>query len=262
MSAVPRRGGLAPHYSKAESIARRVRQEMKLAEPTEAKIETLAFMRGLSVDIVPAQGSRAVLMRTTRGGVITVASSLSELERRFAIAHEWGHYEVHPNSSFAGLCLGDDLRGSYLSSGLEQEANAFASEFLMPSELAQPMCDVSKVSFAHVESLAQRFEVSFTAAALRFVKLCPERVALVCSRDRCVSWCARSPDFGHFIRNGMKLSAWSLAIDFWEKGRVPTHPETVDASAWLEHARRGEEICEHAVALGTTGMVLSLLWIR
>lgn len=261
MSAISSNRRRAPHYSKAEVVARRVRDEMRLAEPTEAKIETLAFMRKLAVDVVPSQGSRAVLMRTARGGVITVSSGLSEAERRFAIAHEWGHYEVHPNNSFAGLCTGDDLRGNYLSSGLEQEANAFAAEFLMPRELAEPMCDVRKVSFMAVEAIAQRFQVSFTAAALRFVNLCPERVALVCSKDRCVSWCSTSSDFGHYIPKGMKLSTWSLAIDLWDKGQVPAHPETVDASAWLERARDEEEIKEHAFALGSSGTVLSLLWI-
>jgi Zn-dependent peptidase ImmA (M78 family) len=262
MTASARGTRRVPHYSKAEAIARSVRKKLRLAEPTEARIETLAYMRGLAVDVLPSQGSRAVLLRTARGGVITVSSGLSNAERRFAVAHEWGHYEIHPNNSFAGLCTGDDLRGSYLSSGFEQEANAFAAEFLMPRELAAPLCDVRKVSFAPIERIAERFQVSLTAAALRFVTLCPERTALVCSRDRVVSWCRPGPDFGHYIRQGMPLTTWSLAIDLWEKGHLPAHPETVDASAWLERARCDEDMAEHAVALGNTGLVLSLLWIR
>ncbi|MDX2086353.1 MAG: ImmA/IrrE family metallo-endopeptidase [Kofleriaceae bacterium] len=252
-----------PHRSFAANVAKRVFAELQLKHPTEISIDDIAFMRNALVDDVDGLGARANAVRFGGGRtIISVRRDLSSEARRFAVAHELGHLEVHPNTSYLGLCTDDDMTSAYRESGHEQEANAFAAELLMPESLFGRGCDVPRVSWQPVERLATAFEVSLTSAAMRFVELCPERVALVCSKDKRILWSWRGPDFGKRIERGRELDTYSLAIDFWEKGSVPKGPETVSASAWIDGASDNAELVEHAIAFNSIGWVLSLLWIK
>lgn len=252
-----------PHREKAANIAKRVLSELPVLHPAEAEIDTLAFLRGALVYDVPIQGARARLTRGPGQSIIAVREGLRPEQRRFAIAHELGHLEVHRNADYFDLCTAENMAEAYANSGHEGEANAFASEFLMPERLVAKMCDVKNVSLDQVRSIASEFQVSLTAAGLRFVYLCPERTALVCSYDRKVEWTWRGSGFGGIRMRGSRLDSYSLAIDHWEKGRLPQHAESVEASAWVEGTRGLPDdatLREHSVAI-TKDRVLTLLWI-
>ncbi len=250
-----------PHRSLASNVAKRVYEELRLAHPTEARLEALAYVRGALVEYAPMKGSRAQLARVGKRSVITVSETLPPEQARFAIAHELGHFEVHSSASYLGICTSKDFVANYKGSGREGEANSFAAELLMPEHLVSPKCDVPKVSWKVVKPIADEFEVSLTAAAMRFVDLCPEAVALVCSHDGHVEWTSRGEDFWGWIDPGQKLDKWSLAWDYFEKGTISQHPETVTANAWIANVSDDLELVEHSVSLPSWGRVLSLLWL-
>jgi len=252
--------------------ARAVREAIGLRHPTELEIEVIAYMRGALVRGTPMNGARANLLRTGTHapradnlddrveGVISVAGHLPHEQRRWAIAHELGHFESHPNVNYLGFCTGEDLRADYASSGREPEANAFAAELLMPDHLYRKRVDgVAKVSWDPVQTLASEFQVSLTAAALRFVSLTGERLALYVCKDGKVAWSSGTRDFGRRLPKGSPLSQWSLASDYFKKGSVPKHPETVSAEAWAPNARDGEEVVEHALSQPNYRTVMSLV---
>src|SRR5689334_5136357 len=89
--------------------ARRVRQALGYHHPTELPIEVLAHMRGVLVRPAPTTGARANVIRIGDRGVVGVADGLPDDQRRWAIGHELGHFELHPDVSYVGLCTGDDL---------------------------------------------------------------------------------------------------------------------------------------------------------
>ncbi len=228
--------------------------------PTEIPIEVLAHMRGALVRPAPATGARANLIRVGGRAVIGVADALPDEQRRWAIAHELGHLELHPGTSYFGLCTGDDMLLDYLASGQEQEANAFAAELLMPDDLYGPKCDVRRVTWAPIKALAEEFKVSLTAAALRFLAFTYDRVAVVACKDGAVQWSRATRDFGARLPRGASLDQWSLAYDFFKKGVCSEVPETVTASAWVPGARDDAELVEHVLPMPRLGTVLSLLW--
>lgn len=256
-----RRPRREPHRSRAANVATRVLTDLGIEHPTEAPIETLAFMRGCLVRDAPSTGARATLVRVGAKGVIGVAGGLPLEQRRFAVAHELGHFEVHPRHAYAGLCRGADFQANYTRGGREEEANAFASELLMPRNLLTDRCDVKAVEWKHVQAIASEFEVSLTAAALRFVSLCPERAALVACKDGKVIWTWRGPSFAKWIAPGRALDPYSLAFDYADRGSVSPRRETVLASAWIDDVDGDDEMFEHAFMLGRYGIVMSLLWI-
>jgi Zn-dependent peptidase ImmA (M78 family) len=242
------------------AAARKVRAAIGYDHPTDLEIEVLAFMRGALVRPTPARGARANLIRLGERGIIGVADGLTVGERRWAIAHELGHFEAHVDTSFLGLCSGDDMLPSYRTSGLEPEANAFAAELLMPEELFRPRCDVAKVAWGPIETLARSFRVSTMAAALRFIAFTDERVALVCMKNGVVSWVSATRDFGSRPKRGSKVAPWTEARAFFDKGDVAESPQTVSASAWVDDAEDDDDLVEHVLPLRSHGMAMSLLW--
>ena len=239
--------------------AKRVQTAVGYAHPTELEIEVLAHIRRALVRESPTTGARANLLRLGDRGVISVADGLPVEQRRWAIAHELGHFEVHAGVSYLGLCTGEDLRADYDGSGREQEANAFAAELLMPESLFARRCDLPKVSWGPILSLAEEFQVSVTAAALRFLAFTDDRVALVTCKDGKVVWTQGTRNFGKRPVRGSEVDQWTLAYDFFKKGKAPKSPETVNADAWVPDTR-DKEVVEHVFPMPRYGMTMSLLW--
>jgi Zn-dependent peptidase ImmA (M78 family) len=240
--------------------ARVVREAIGYSHPTDLEIEVLAHMRGALVRRASVQGARANLIRVGSRGVIGVAEGLSFEAQRWAIAHELGHFEAHAGLSFLGLCTGADMVSAYEASGREPEANAFAAELLMPEDLVAKKCDVAKVSWEPVVALAQEFAVSATAAALRFVSLTDERVAVVCVKRGVVEWSAGTKEFGKRPRRGSRVDKWTEAFAFFDTGKAEAQPQTVSASAWVEGADDDEDLIEHVLPMERLGLAMSLLW--
>jgi Zn-dependent peptidase ImmA (M78 family) len=237
-----------------------VRRAIGYGHPTEIEIEVLAYMRGALVRRGPAHGARANLLRVGDRGIIAVAGGLSNEERRWAIAHELGHFEAHAEQSFLGLCSSSDMMAAYEASGREPEANAFAAELLMPEELFARRCDVAKVSWEPIHALAAEFGVSATAAALRFITFTPDRVALVCAKDGAVQWSCATADFGERPRRGSHVDPWTEAHAFFKNGSASPAAEPVSASSWVDDGDDDEDMVEHVLGMPRIGVALSLLW--
>ena len=62
-------------------------------------------------------------------GVICINECLEGNERLFVMAHELGHAILHPKENCYFL-----RNQTFLNTKIEQEANAFAAEFLIPDE--------------------------------------------------------------------------------------------------------------------------------
>src|SRR5208337_349926 len=65
----------------------------------------------------------------------------------------------------------------------------------------------------------------------------------------------------HGIAPGRKVSSYSGAIDFFQRGSVSGEMQTVRRDAWVENASERKAIKERSRAMRTYKSVLSLLWI-
>lgn len=182
--------------ARGERAARAVLSELGIAHPTETLVDNIAYLRGALVRDVPLHGAQGRLVRLGRQATISVSTSVTyPPRRRFVIAHELGHLEIHRHVNQLEAC--DESKISELYDlGTEREANAFASELLMPTALWSRRVDVQRPTLELVSTLADEFQVSFLAAAIRFVKLCPERCCAVLSQRGRVGWAAYGPEFG------------------------------------------------------------------
>ena len=91
-------------------------------------------------------------------------SGSGERRRRFTIAHEIGHFVLHPE-------LARPERGGQVTEAgrvEEREADAFAAELLMPEHLVR---QAAREHGADVDRLADRFDVSRSAMRTRLQRL-------------------------------------------------------------------------------------------
>lgn len=115
-----------------------------------------------------------------RGGtIIGVNKSHHRHRQRFSMAHEIGHWLLHPGQGVhvddAGSMFRIDLRDQDSAKGTdleEKEANLFAAELLMPQALIQAAVeDFVPLDEAAIAALAQRFDVSTQAMTFRLMYL-------------------------------------------------------------------------------------------
>lgn len=251
----------APNALKASTTALELLREFAVAEPLDIRVEDFATAKGAVVVEGPLEGCEARLVRAGKRGVIRIRAAIKETGRkRFAAAHEFGHFLLHETVSQYFICTADDLR-DYRKSPVEIEANRFASNLLMPSFLFRPRCRKRDPNIASVQFLAADFNTSLTATAIRFVDESAQLCAVVMSRDRIVDW-AKFPD-GHRwprIEKGQALSPDSLAYHCATEDQLSPWQD-VPATAWLEDARAVErwEITEQSLRFSDYPYVLTLL---
>ena len=165
-------------------MSRRARQAARHIYEREgyelpADVEQIARAHGLTVSKLELDDTvSGVLVLQDGRAVIGVNTNHSENRKRFTIAHELGHFLLH--RSAASLFIDTAhvfFRNEKSADGSrrqEVEANAFASELLMP-EQAVRACVEQEVPDAFdqaaMEAVAQRFKVSLQALTFRLAKL-------------------------------------------------------------------------------------------
>jgi Zn-dependent peptidase ImmA (M78 family) len=246
-----------PDARRAAAAARALRKRLGVTHPLELPLEIVAQRRGFTVIEAKLRGCVAQLVRLGESGVIMVAEDLAPRVLRYSITHELGHVEVHPHISRLPHCSGDEREiVSTASAPTEREADIFAREWLMPRSYVLPIVEGLEPSWELVRELADDFDVSLTAAAIRLVELSHMPLALVVTRGNVVEWSKPSFRFRHFMRRGQVVD-WNSAA--WS-AKVGVHREAsgVWLDAWVPEGPRVGAM-EHV--LGTRDGALVLLWL-
>ncbi len=129
------------NLTRARFTADKLIKRFAITRPEDIALEDIAMTLGILVIDDHLEGAEARLLRKGGKGIIRVKADIPEIgRRRFAIAHEIGHWELHADLSQWALCSEADVLG-YSGSPPEIEANAFASGLLMPTPLFRPRCE-------------------------------------------------------------------------------------------------------------------------
>ncbi len=115
----------------------------------------------------------------------------NEGRERFTLAHEIGHiilrHGVH-------CCRAEDFYWNSRRPSIEQDANLFAAEILMPTLSLAVIARNNDITMGLVEKLAYERNVSITAMAIKLVKLSPHPTVLIYFEDNRVKWASYSKD--------------------------------------------------------------------
>lgn len=246
---------------RAEGTAYRITQDYCLDVAAPVPVEDIAMDRGVLCLEAPLTGCLARLVRKGNRGIIRTDVRIREEGRkRFAIAHELGHWFLHETESQIFVCTAEQMR-DYKGSPVEVEANLFASELLMPTALFRPLAHDAEPRLEQIKALAETFNTSLTATGMKFVDANKHECILVLSTNSSVVWSKQQKDrFGLRIEKGMKLHAESLASHTATSGKE-TGPEIVNPEAWITHNahERQIEVAEQSWPLSGYNSILTLL---
>jgi hypothetical protein len=108
----------------------------------------------------------------------------------FTLAHEFGHYLCHRQRQAEFRCGQSDMLDyhSETSRKMEKEANIFASYLLMPATDFRQRIDGQTITLALLGEVADRYQTSFTATALKWLEITNEAAMLVVARDEFICW--------------------------------------------------------------------------
>lgn len=156
-----------------------------------------------------------------KGWGIFYNSSIASAGRiNFTLAHELGHYLMHRIDHPSGFRCGeqDVARGDTEYARLEQEANAFAANLLMPLDDYRRQIDPrAPADLDMISACAERYRVSLVAAVLRWIVYTHRRAVLVVSRDGYILWsrasdsALRSEAFFKTSRGPVEVPPMSIA---------------------------------------------------
>lgn len=254
-----------PRRLVAEARALKLLDRFGLNRPSEIVLEDIAYALGIEISYRPLTGADAHLVRAGNKGGITIRDSIKERGRqRFAIAHEIGHWELHADRTQVFLCTNEDMR-DYQSSPEEIEANLFASELLMPMRMMLPNFRTMGPSLAVSVAIAEHFDVSLTAATLRYVSKFKLPLMVVFSANGRVTWWRRNDEQMEyiFLEPAQTISEESRAALAAAGGKSDTALIPVPWEAWFPHLPpRGGQLREQARRFDNYDVVMSLLWLE
>jgi hypothetical protein len=237
--------------------------------------DLIAVDEGLRVDEVHGfpEDVYGALIRDGNSYRVAISSGCpNEGHRRFTLAHELGHWRIDGHVeelpwTDSGIALSTGhFRRKY---PVEVEADVFASELLMPRRFVEPLISRAQPGVQTVRDLADRFEVSLSAAAICTTRYMSEPVIVVLSCGKVIEWTACSGPF-----DGRDWYRWSRKKGEW----APPRSATWELSLSTDRVRRGEfaesdgllcewfpdapetiEVVGEAVGLGPYGRVLTVL---
>ena len=160
----------------ARSLLARYAERYDMGDSDPVPVDDIAeSFLSLLVRLVPLEEgvSGMLLLREREIRVSAAECELWPERRRFTIAHEIGHWELHADEvSGSFICRRSDVSEATRPKSAEQirerEANGFAAELLMPA--ARVHADVARHG-RDVVAAAKRFEVSTLAMAWRLYNL-------------------------------------------------------------------------------------------
>ena len=116
---------------------------------------------------------------------------------RFTLAHEIAHFYLHSRLLQAGTIFDDQTIEPDASavSGVELEANIFASELLLPSALAEKEVRGKLLTLGRIREIAALAHVSLQATAIRLTDVTSDRCCALLVVDGVIAWCAGSQDW-------------------------------------------------------------------
>jgi Zn-dependent peptidase ImmA (M78 family) len=176
-------------------LARRVVDKYGLEPPID--IEKLVSERAkLVFATIPVDGVDGVCLNLKAPGkeqTVVVNAKNPKARQRFTLAHELGHILIPWHTGSVVDHLDPEETGGIEGYwAMEQEANAFAAELLMPSNwLKVTLSKAEDLAMVHLR-IASKCDVSLQAAAIRLAKTLPKNAVYAVARDGVVEFAGRS----------------------------------------------------------------------
>ena len=136
-------------------------------------VEDIVTRLNIRVSRGPSKDFSGMLIRKNDAALIGINSNEAPVRQRFTIAHELGHFLIHPRKD-AFVDYRIEHKRGVVKSTIEREADMFAAALLMPrSLLEKDFVSVSNNGFTEEELkiLAKKYQTSVDAMKFRLINL-------------------------------------------------------------------------------------------
>jgi Zn-dependent peptidase ImmA (M78 family) len=254
--------------NKVQIAANELLSSLGWSKPGDLSLYEIAFASNAYVKESDLEGSDGRILINGDNAIITIDSKVGfEPRKKFILAHEIGHLTMHKGISKLFSDTDRTLNEWYSKGKHELEANQFASELLMPSDLYELRVKSNGMSLDLIRDTADYFGTSQTATLLKYKNLGDFPISVIYLDKGIVKWKAESSDFPlKFLRNGSKVPDGSAAGDFFSGQGLEDCPVLVDALDWFPEDFGIEEhldtqLFEHNFRIGSDGL-LCCLWTQ
>lgn len=254
--------------NKSQVEANNLLKALGWSKPGDLTLNEIAFASNAFVKKSDIGGSQGRILMKGDNAIITIDSKVKlESKRNFILAHEIGHLTLHKNIAPLFSDTNKTLNEWYVKGKHEIEANQFASELLMPSDLFKLRVKGNGMSLDLIRDTADYFGTSQTATLLKYKDLGDFPISVIYMEKGIVEWKVESLDFPlKFLRKGSKVPEGSAAGDFFNGQDLENYPVLIDAIDWFPEDFKIEdhmenELFEHNFRIGVNGL-LCCLWTQ
>lgn len=215
--------------------AQKLLNSLGYASPSDLTIEEIAYACGFMVQYQEMDGCEGRIMMTNSDVLISINSLVSYQQKvNFILSHEIGHGILHRDLVPVFNDTHKTLSEWYTNGIHEIEANQFATELMMPSDLFRRKVKGKKLSLPFIEEIARYFNASKTATFLRYKDLGDYPVMIVFIENGIIKWKSCSDDFPFkWIPYQSQLPALTVAGDYFYHQVKEDKPAKVDAIEWF-----------------------------
>ncbi|HEU0029898.1 MAG TPA: ImmA/IrrE family metallo-endopeptidase [Kofleriaceae bacterium] len=249
----------------AAAAAKALNKRFGVRSAAHIKVEAYAAAHGLKVIESKLDGALARLMPGPKPVIRVSDRPCHPGDRTFGIGHELGHHVLeHPPTRVDTLCKHPAQPYRPIRPGTarhpEAEANTFAAELCMPSDLLTRTIAEATPSLEIAHAIAKEYKMPLTATAIRFAELTRSACAAIYSEVGRIVWAVPSGAFTAKLQRGKRLDEASIAYTHARDGRVDERSRGVRAKAWIA-TELDEELVEHSVVVAESNGVITLLWV-
>jgi len=253
--------------NKGALAAQKLISEFGIIEPDDFSIEELIHARDIILEEKRISNADGRIVFGNFKTKITINSGIKYIgRRRFTLAHELGHFELHHKKE--SHLEDNSLTLDYFKEGNhEYEANQFATELLMPTNSFVTFTNNKKFSPDLLREIAEYFQTSITSATFRYLALGQHPIFLFHCRDKKVIYWKNSPNYYLKVKDITKLAppSDSVAMEFFNDGTIYRKEESAQQilkSTWFEtkEFNSDNEFFEYALVTKDYNSVLSVVW--
>ncbi len=225
---------ILPAEQRAIKSAQATLKKYYISDPSLVNIEDIIGHENILLKKVSMHSCQGNLIRGKNFAVINLNSSIENPNKiRFILSHELGHWFMHKDKmTFA--CTSDDFKEfSKNPKQIEQEANTYAGELLIPSNLIREQFKKDNVvDLDFFKEMSTRFKVSLTAFTLKFAFLAIKPICIVFSRNGLIEWSCPSQNFPFGFFGKSNIPQNSLTAKYF-KGSVRATTDGITTKSWF-----------------------------
>lgn len=242
------------------SRAEQILIELGITSPDEISLPVVAYYLGATIKESKLDGCEARIIGVDDHAIIRVDSHAHPKRKRFSIAHELGHWQLHRGLNL--VCGDAAFRPDQAQKGAEAAANSFAGKLLLPTYLLEPIAKKHpRFDFETVGRIADEFDTSLTATAIRLLESRLAPIMLVSYNAFSRNWPKRSIDLRDDLTPPLQphpeTNAFKLLHD--KRWRPASNARVVDARLWFDRRDlEGVKILEDSIRTSENDVLVLL----